>query len=133
MTIILVRHGAYLPKNIDPKEGLSEDGKQEVEALLKKLKEKNITFQYVFSSPKTRALQTAKRLAKNITINTLDLLKPSTNPKLLFDYLQTIDEDTLFVSHNPLLSNLSSYFNFPILLQTAGCLVVEQEDQTFSL
>ena len=124
MTLILVRHGAYLPKYVDPQEGLSEEGILEVKALLKKLQSQHISYDYVYSSPKTRAIETASILAKDTPIQQIDLLKPSSDPNNLYDYIQTLSGDCLLVGHNPLLSYLSSYFDHPMQFNTADHLII---------
>ncbi|MCH9617012.1 MAG: hypothetical protein SP4CHLAM5_06380 [Chlamydiia bacterium] len=128
MTILLVRHGDYNPKYIDPKEGLSNKGKEEINHLLEKLMADGITYDNVYSSPKTRAIQTAHLLAGNIKIQQIELLKPNTDPKILYEFIQTLSGDSLLVGHNPLLSYVSNYFSMPYQFETAGCLLIENKN-----
>jgi phosphohistidine phosphatase len=128
MTIILIRHGAYNPKDIDPKEGLSEIGREKINTLLENLIKKGVKYDNVYCSPKTRAQQTADLLAKNIEIEETDLLKPNADPKALYEFIQTLSGNNLLVGHNPLLSYLSTYFAKSYQFETAGCLIIKDSE-----
>ncbi len=131
MTIILVRHGDYLSKIEDPAEGLSPKGEKEVKELLQKMKTKNLSFEHVYASNKTRAQQTAGLLACGIKVEELQQLLPQTNPKVLFEKIQELPQNALFVGHNPLLSSLSFYFDFPHQFETADCLVIKNAEKKY--
>lgn len=126
MTIVLVRHGDYSPSYIDPEEGLTENGCNQITTLQKKLKDKGILFDKVYCSPKKRAFQTAQLLTQNTEIQQTDLLNPGADPKALYDFIQTLPDNHLLVGHNPLLSSLSNYFGKPYQFEMADCLIINQ-------
>lgn len=64
MRIYLARHGMAVPGHIDPASPLSDEGKEQVEAIGKFLAQSGVSFTRVFHSGKTRARQTAEILAR---------------------------------------------------------------------
>lgn len=66
MALYLVQHGKSLPKDQDPDQGLSEEGKAETELIAKTAKEKGISVSQIRHSVKTRARQTAEILARSL-------------------------------------------------------------------
>ncbi|MGD9062023.1 MAG: histidine phosphatase family protein, partial [Desulfobacterales bacterium] len=69
MALYLVQHGKSLPKDQDPDQGLSEEGKAETEMIAKTAKEKGVTVSQIRHSVKTRARQTAEILAQALAPN----------------------------------------------------------------
>ena len=77
MHIYLIRHGHYNPSHIDPEEGLSELGEEQVAEMADHI---DHSIDIILTSPKTRAHQTATILAKLLNTPTITLseaLKPS--------------------------------------------------------
>ena len=128
MKIILVRHGAYNPSSIDPDNGLSDEGIEEVENLLEDLKKHKIHYTKVYTSPKTRALQTASLLADGQPVQITSLLDGTKDPMLIYHELQAQSEDVLCVTHNPFIAELASLFNQQTHFRTAGCLAIKEKE-----
>ncbi|MBU1248876.1 MAG: histidine phosphatase family protein [Proteobacteria bacterium] len=63
MRIYLMQHGVCLPKEVDPEQGLSPVGREEVETTARAVARMGIGFTDIFASPKKRALQTARLMA----------------------------------------------------------------------
>lgn len=69
MALYLVQHGKSLPKDQDPDQGLSEEGKAETEMIAQTARDKGITVSQIRHSVKTRARQTAEILARSLSPN----------------------------------------------------------------
>ena len=86
MEIYLMQHGSALPKEQDPEESLSPDGKAQIHASGKALKKIGITFDVILSSPKKRSQQTASIVAEEVgfppdKIIQTEKVKALTHPK----------------------------------------------------
>lgn len=135
MRIIIMRHGDA--KFFEADRILSDIGIAEAHQTARKLVSQ-YTINKVFSSPKTRALDTAKivceHIKDDISINTLRDLCPSGNPSDVIDYIKCIcdDSDTvLLLSHIPLVENLAFYLLHNYKIQpfvTASALVIDLID-----
>jgi phosphohistidine phosphatase len=105
MKLYLMRHGKAAAVQEDPEEGLTEQGRQEIEQLAKRLADQGVTFDRVLHSEKTRAKQTAhimaERLAPAVTPQMKTGLKPNDDPRELIPELETWQQDTLVTSHLP--------------------------------
>ena len=64
MEIYLMQHGPNLPKDQDPDEGLSPQGREAVQACARALHEMGLVFDFIIASPKLRARQTAELAAR---------------------------------------------------------------------
>lgn len=110
MNILLIRHASYLPKSADPNEGLSSKGISEAKLSAKGLQRLGEKVDYIFSSPKLRAKQTAEILASThnvANIQKADELLPSSTPELFISLLlQTYQKNAAYVSHLPFLEIL---------------------------
>ena len=60
MKLYLMRHGQAASKDIDPEQGLTNNGKAAIEQLANKLSDQGMNFSQVVHSEKTRARQTAE-------------------------------------------------------------------------
>ena len=112
MTLYLVQHGAAVPEQEDPERPLNARGADDVERLAGLLAHLGITVARVLHSGKTRAEQTAAKLATAVLDRgepeTATGLKPKDDPALLAERLAGLSEDWLLVSHQPLLGRLIS-------------------------
>ena len=135
MDIYILRHGKAsnrLPNiKSDAKRKLTEAGKMELEEIMKGLKNFNISFDFIISSPLTRALETAEITAKHIgkknKITIWDELKPESSVIETQKKLSklNIDSKILLVGHEPHLTNLiisiiSTDGDVDILLKKGG-------------
>ena len=110
MKLYLMRHGEALSADLDPEQGLSDNGKEKIEALAKHLHQQNLTFQCVFHSVKKRAMQTAEIMARvlspDVKPQVMNNIKPNDDPRLVAPELNTWNEDTLVTTHLPFLPNI---------------------------
>jgi phosphohistidine phosphatase len=100
-----MRHGKAAAVHDDPEEGLTDQGRQEIEQLAKRLADQGVSFDRVLHSEKTRAKQTAHImagiLAPKVTPQMKSGLKPNDDPRELIPELETWQQDTLVTSHLP--------------------------------
>ena len=118
MDLYILRHGyagKRLPDPIkDIQRQLTGSGKKEVIQVAKSLKRLKVQFNYIFSSPWTRAFQTAKIIAAEYKlvkqIEQYEELKPYGNKDFLYDKLKKLNVESaiLIVGHEPYLSNMIS-------------------------
>ena len=110
MKLYLMRHGQAESPQIDPAQGLTAEGRADVEQLAKRLATKGIRFDQVLHSDKARAQQTATIMAAQIpTIHAPNLrsgLKPNDDPRPLLAEIEAWSDDTLIVSHLPFVPGL---------------------------
>jgi len=110
MKLYLMRHGEALSAEADPERGLSDNGKDKIEALARHLHKQQLTFQCVFHSWKKRAIQTAEIitaiLSPDITLQLMENISPTDEPGLIVPEINSWDKDTLVTSHLPFLPNL---------------------------
>lgn len=110
MKLYLMRHGEALSSEADPERGLSDNGKDKIEALAKHLHQQNLTFQCIYHSMKKRAIQTAEIMAgilsPAVTLQLMQDITPTDDPGLIVSEINSWDKDTLMTSHLPFLPNL---------------------------
>jgi phosphohistidine phosphatase len=120
MTLYLIRHaqaderGPQYPD--DSKRPLVDKGFKQVKSLVKALKALDITVDQLFSSPYTRAAQTAEpllpQLKKGRHIRYLDHLATDDYAQLLIEIKERIiknDKAIALVGHDPYLGELAAY------------------------
>ncbi|OQX22642.1 MAG: phosphohistidine phosphatase SixA [Candidatus Altiarchaeales archaeon A3] len=135
MEIYIVRHGEALERDIDELRELSEKGKKQAKKAGEKLKNLNVTVDEIFSSTLTRAIQTAKIIAKELRfekeIKITGLLNPLANPDEILNHLNYIDKDKiLLVGHQPFLGNLLQGFGiFDIEIKKGNLCRIEIKDR----
>ena len=118
-TLYLIRHaqaGEPGPQYPDESQRpLVDKGFEQAQTLTKVFKKLEVSFDALFSSPYTRATQTAKPLEaclKTGKIHYLDTLATSDHEQLLEDiskHLKKSDTTLALVGHEPYLSELASY------------------------
>lgn len=109
MRLYFVRHGLAGDGNpSDPNDHLrplTEDGIRKMEATAKRFLDFGITPAVIYTSPLTRALQTAEIVAKALKcpLEQVDLLKPGFNEIGLQSLISRhqIDADVMLVGHGP--------------------------------
>ena len=137
MSLYLVQHGAAVPEQEDPERPLSAQGAEDVERLAGLLAHLEVSVARTLHSGKTRAEQTAAKLATAV----LDQgepeaaagLKPKDAPGLLAERLAGLGEDWLLVSHQPLVGRLTSLLvggdsERPLVAFQPGTLVALEPD-----
>jgi len=113
MLVYLVRHGEAFSKLEDPSRPLSRTGDAQINMLAELLTRRFMMMPgYIFSSPKSRAVQTAsilgRALARTVTVQESDGLLPMDDPAVWAQRLENTDMDTMLVGHLPHLSCLAS-------------------------
>ena len=112
MALYLVQHGKSLPKDQDPDQGLSEEGKAETEMIAKTAKEKGVTVSQIRHSVKTRARQTAEILAQalapNQGVQEISGIKPMDD---VAEAAANLDpsENVMLVGHLPFMERMTAF------------------------
>ena len=143
MEIYLMQHGHALPKEQDPEEGLSPDGKAGIHASGKALKKIGITFDVILSSPKKRSQQTASIVAEEVgfpldkiveTDKVKALSLPEETIKTLAEYAG--NQSILIAGHLPSVAEVASSLLLTkgpkviIEFERGGCCRIDVEDLT---
>jgi len=112
MRLYLVQHGPSHPKEQDPEQRLTAEGRALVERLASHLaRSPGVAPLHIFHSGKARARETAEILAGKLQgARPLpgDDLAPLADPHPWFDRLMEGEDDTMLVGHLPHLGALSS-------------------------
>ncbi len=112
MAIYLVQHGKAQPKEIDPEQGLSEEGIAEVKRIAQAAKGYHIHVRQIWHSTKVRARQTASLFQEALTpeepMQVMEGLAPLDDVKAVAN--RVADEPNLMlVGHLPFMERLISY------------------------
>ena len=112
MALFLVRHGRSLSKDIDPDQGLSEEGILEVEQIANDVKHHGVRVSRIEHSGKKRAQQTAEIFAAALNprdgVQERSGLKPLDDVTAIADRISSKD-NLMLVGHLPFMSKLTSY------------------------
>jgi phosphohistidine phosphatase len=116
LDLFILRHGDAGNRLSDPikdtKRQLTVSGKKEVVEIAKSLKKLGVKFNIIFSSPLSRAFQTAKIIAEEYKfkkqIEQAEELKPNGSKDFLYNKLSKLNIDSviLIVGHEPYLSSM---------------------------
>lgn len=112
MALYLVQHGRSLPKDVDPDQGLSEDGVTETVGIAEVAKNYQIDVGQILHSVKTRARKTAEIFASALNpsdgIKEVEGLKPMEDVTAFAASLNP-DANTMLVGHLPFMDRMTSY------------------------
>ena len=111
MKLYLVQHGQSLPKEVDPKQPLSEEGRVNTERIGEFLKMKDIRVDSIWRSAKLRAIETAEIIAhylENKSIIERDDLNPLDPVDKFPEEITKLDKSLVIVGHLPFLQKLAS-------------------------
>ena len=140
MEIYLMQHGSALPKEQDPEEGLSPDGKARIHASGKALKKMGISFDVMLSSPKKRSKQTASIVAEEVgfppdKIIETEKVKAMTHPEETLTILAEYsgNQRILIAGHLPSVAEVASFLltegsKATIEFERGGCCRIDVED-----
>jgi phosphohistidine phosphatase len=112
MALYLVQHGKSLPKDIDPDQGLSEEGIAETEHIAEVAADYNLKVSRIKHSGKTRARRTAEIFALALTpkagVQEVSGLKPLDD---VAAFAAGIDpkENLMLVGHLPFMERMTAY------------------------
>lgn len=139
MALFLVQHGKSLPKDVDPNQGLSEDGIAESKRIADVAKNYGVNVHQIKHSVKTRARHTAEIFASALNpaggMEEVSGLKPMEDAA---DFAATIDsgQNLMLVGHLPFLGRMTSYLitgspeKSVFKLQNSGIVCLEQDTGT---
>jgi len=141
MALYLVQHGRSLPKDVDPDQGLSENGISETDRMAKVAKTYGINVSQIKHSGKTRAQKTAQIFATALNpeagIEGVTGLKPMDD---VTAFASSIDPkaNTMLVGHLPFMERMASYLvtgssDKPIIkFQNSGIVCLDKDPETDS-
>lgn len=120
MDCLLMRHGIAVEmeewSGLDETRPLTEEGKQKVRLVAQGLSALEVMPSHVFTSPLTRARETATLvqtiLCPNVTVTLCHALQPGSSPQLLTTFLRNVPDHAvvLCVGHEPLLGMTAGYW-----------------------
>ena len=112
MALYLVQHGKSLPKDVDPDQGLSEEGVAETKRIADVAANYGVNVSHIKHSVKTRAQKTAEIFTSALNptggIVEADGLKPLDD---VIAFAASIDpaENSMLVGHLPFMERMTSY------------------------
>ena len=142
MALYLVQHGRSSSKEIDPEQGITEEGQKEVERIAMAAAGYGVKANSIIHSGKKRANQTAKILADVLKpiqgVTQMSGLDPLDDIEL---FAGTIDSDVnmIVVGHLPFLEKLASYLimgktDHPVFkMQNGGILCLDRLDGAWTI
>ena len=141
MTLYLVQHGQSLPKNVDPDQGLSEEGIAETERIANVARDYHVKVGQIRHSVKTRARKTAEIFASVLNpsggVKETEGLKPMDDVAAFAASIKP-DTNTMLVGHLPFMERMASYLvtgsiDSPVFkFQNSGVVCLEQDPETKS-
>lgn len=141
MALYLVQHGKSLPKDIDPDQGLSDQGVAETETIAATAKKYGINVDVIKHSGKTRARHTAEIFEAalspaNETVAEAGL-KPMDDVGACASGLDA-DENVMLVGHLPFMERMTAYLTTGALdkpvfkFQNSGIVCLNKDPDTDS-
>jgi phosphohistidine phosphatase len=141
MALFLVQHGKSLPKDVDPDQGVSEEGVSETERIANVAKDYDVTVKIIQHSVKSRARSTAEIFASALNpeggIQEVIGLKPM-DDVAAFAKRITPDENLMLVGHLPFMERLTSHLitgasEKPVLkFQNSGIVCLDKDPDSQS-
>ena len=141
MALYLVQHGKSLPKDQDPDQSLSEEGKTETELIAKTAKDKGVSVSQIRHSVKTRARQTADIFSQALSpkqgIQEIGGIKPMDDVAEVAANLDPT-ENTMLVGHLPFMERMTAYLitgsiDKPVFkFQNSGIVCLDKDPDTQS-
>ena len=112
MALFLVQHGKSLPKEVDPEQGLSGEGRAETEEIVAVAREHGVRIALIVQSGKKRAAQTAEIFASALQpaggLQKGDGLNPLDDVASLAEKIDA-SEDLMLIGHLPFMEKLASF------------------------
>ena len=140
MEIYLMQHGPALPKDQDPEEGLSPDGKSRILASGQALKKMGVSFDAVLSSPKKRSKETAAIVAQEVGFSQEKIaetkkVKAMTPPDETIQALSELSgaERVLVAGHLPSVAEVASFLltegsKAAVQFEMGGCCRIDVQE-----
>jgi phosphohistidine phosphatase len=141
MALFLVQHGKSLSKDIDPDQGLSEEGAAETLRIAEVAKGYGVSVNCIKHSVKTRARSTSEIFAS--ALNPAEGILEITGIKPMDDvaaFAKSIhpEANTMFVGHLPFMERMTSFLitgsieNSVFKFQNSGIVCLDQDSETKS-
>jgi phosphohistidine phosphatase len=139
MEIYLMQHGPALPKDQDPEEGLSPEGKDRIHASGRALKKLGVTFDAVLCSPKRRSRETAAIVAEQVGFS-LEKILETIKVKAMTPPEETVQElselgavnRVLIAGHLPSVAQVASFLltgdGVDIQFEMGGCCRIDVDE-----
>ncbi len=112
MALYLVQHGRSHPKDVDPDQGLTEEGRSEVQRIAEVARGYGVPVSMILHSGKTRARQTAEIMAQALTpaagVKAKSGLKPLDDVTALGGLIDSAG-DVMLVGHLPFMQRLAAW------------------------
>jgi phosphohistidine phosphatase len=141
MSLYLVQHGKSLPKNVDPDQGLSEEGVAETKRIAAVAEGYGVKVSQIKHSGKTRARKTAEIFASALGpaggTEEVGGLKPLDDVAAFAAAIKP-DDDTMLVGHLPFMERLTAYLTTgsidkPVFkFQNSGIVCLDEDPETGS-
>ena len=141
MALFLVQHGKSLPKDVDPDQGLSEEGITETQRIAEVAKGYNIDVKCIKHSVKTRARTTAEIFADALNpaegIQEITGIKPMDDVEAIAESID-YQANTMLVGHLPFMERMTSFLttgsieNPVFKFQNSGIVCLDQDPETKS-
>jgi phosphohistidine phosphatase len=139
MALFLVQHGKSLAKDVDPDQGLSEEGVAETRRIAEVASGYHVNVKCIKHSVKTRARATAEIFAA--ALNPVDGLQEITGIKPMDDVAAIAKDmdsqaDTMLVGHLPFMERMTSFLitgsieNPVVKFQNSGIVCLDQDHET---
>jgi phosphohistidine phosphatase len=113
MRVYFVRHGEPTTSFVNPERPLTSNGKLEIAKLIPYIQSNNIKVNTVYHSGKARARETAEILCRafdgNVELVERPGIKPDDPVEPFVTELRLLEDDTMFVGHQPFLEYLMGY------------------------
>jgi phosphohistidine phosphatase len=139
MAYYLVQHGLSQPKEIDPRKGLSEEGRRQVERIAQLVRDEAVAVSVIQHSGKQRALQTAELFAAKLNppggVAAVQGIAPLDDVEAFAGQVD-LTSGTMLVGHLPFLERLISLLitgnpGTPVFkLQNGGILCLDQHPES---
>lgn len=109
MPMYFVQHGLSESEETDPHRPLTPEGREQVEAVARALKQVGVEVDQVCHSGKLRAKQTAEIIAEQIAAGATRMRKGMGPNDSVMHFAPTLEDDTMYVGHLPFLDQLLSF------------------------
>ena len=141
MALFLVQHGKSLAKDVDPDQGLSEEGVTETERIAKVAKDYGVNVKTIKHSVKTRARHTAEIFAAALKpdgdIQEITGIKPMDDVSAAAEKINP-EDDVMLVGHLPFMERMTSHLitgsiEKPVFkFQNSGIVCLDKDPETRS-
>ncbi|MBI5674881.1 MAG: phosphohistidine phosphatase SixA [Nitrospirae bacterium] len=139
MSLFLVQHGKSLSKEVDPEQGLSDEGRSETEEIASAAEARGLWIDRIIQSGKKRAAQTAEifafRLHPTGGVQMMDGLNPLDNVASFAEKINA-SENLMLVGHLPFMERMASFLitgaeDKPVIrFQNSGIVCLERDENS---